>query len=328
MNIALIGYGYWGPNLAKNINRIQTATLYGIAEKSEEKLQKARLEYGNRIKYTKEYMDFVRDPSVEAIAIATPTEYSFQIAMDALEANKHIFIEKPIAVNTERAILIWEKAKEKKRIVHCDHIMLYHPVIKYIKKMLDNDELGDLLYVDISRTNLGPIRRDINALLDLAVHDIAVLDYISGGCEYDNLSVMGETCYGKQETLTFLNIKYPRFISSIKSSWISPVKERKMTVVGTKKMVIFDDVAMVDKLIIYDKGIEVKEGDAYGTYEVQTRIGDVCMPYIPQEDALKNSIEHFIYSAINKKESLSGPESAIRVMKILDDAMGQLKNKR
>jgi predicted dehydrogenase len=326
MNIALIGYGYWGPNLARNINQITSADFYGVSEISDERLQKAKNVYGDKIQYTNDYHDFINDEKVDAVAIATPTEHSFNIAMEALEAGKHVFIEKPIATTVERAEKIAAKAKEKELIVHCDHIMIYHPVIRYIKNMIDTGVLGDILYIDISRTNLGPIRRDINALLDLAVHDIAVIDFLSNSPDFTELSAMGKVCYGKQETLTFLNIKYPDFIASIKSSWISPVKERRTVVAGTKKMAIFDDMAPSDKLIIYDRGFEVNETDEYGEYEVRTRTGDIFMPHIEAEDALRNSLEHFAQCIKQKRESLSGPVQSVKVMKVLEKAIAQLKN--
>ncbi|MCI9278491.1 MAG: Gfo/Idh/MocA family oxidoreductase [Lachnospiraceae bacterium] len=324
MKIALIGFGYWGPNLARNIRSIGDDTLYGISEMNVNRLDTARSIYGDAIKYTTNYMDFLIEKEVDAVAIATQTAYSFQIAIDALEHGKHIFIEKPIASTVERAKIIQEEAMKRNLVVHCDHIMLYHPVIRFIKGMLDCGELGDLMYIDISRINLGPIRQDVNALLDLAVHDIAVIDYLSGGQVANKVSAIGQACFGQQETLTYLTIKYPTFMAHIKSSWVSPIKERRSVFAGTKKMVVFDDVA-ADKLIIYDHGFEVKRSSQYGDYEYKTRLGDIYLPHIPQEDALRNSIEHFIGCVIKGEESLSGTEHSIKVMKILEEALNQIK---
>jgi len=261
---------------------------------------------------------------LEGVVIATPTAVSYQIVMDFLSAGKHVFVEKTIAINAENARNIENKAKEMGLTVHCDHIMLYHPIVRYIKNMIDTGELGELLYIDVSRVNLGPLHKDVNALLDLAVHDIAVIDYLSGGQTVEEMSAMGHTCFGKQETLTYLTIKYEKFIAHIKSSWISPVKERKMLVAGTKKMVIFDDLEM-DKLVIYDRGFDLQMSEEYGEYEYHIRLGDINLPHIQQEDALRNSIEHFVECAEKKEASLSGTESSIRVMEILDEALKKLK---
>lgn len=324
MRIGLIGFGYWGPNLARNIKSFGNNTLYGIAEMNIERLETAKSVYGETIKYTTNYMDFLCEKEIDAVAIATQTAYSFQIAMDALEHGKHIFIEKPIASTVERAKIIQNEARKKGLIVHCDHIMLYHPVIRYVKRMIESGELGDLMYIDISRINLGPIRQDVNALLDLAVHDIAVIDYLSSGQRADKVSAIGQACFGQQETLTYLTIKYPTFMAHIKSSWVSPVKERRSVFAGTRKMAIFDDMA-VDKLIIYDHGFEVKRSSQYGDYEYKTRMGDIYLPHIQQEDALRNSIAHFIECVNEGKESLSGTESSIKVMEILENALNQIK---
>jgi len=325
MKIALIGYGYWGPNLAKNIHSIPTMDLVGICECNKERLAKAKKIYGNSLFYTDDYHVFLEDAAIDAVAIATPTKVSYKIAMNLLEAGKHIFIEKPIASNAREAEDIKMQSEKYKLIVHCDHIMLYHPVIRYIKAMMDADELGDLLYIDISRVNLGPLRQDVNALLDLAVHDIAVINFLSNGEEFDKVSALGQTCYGKQETLTYLTIKYKSFIAHIKSSWISPVKERKTVIAGTKKMVIFDDM-LSDKLAIYDRGFDIQMAEEYGEYEYHIRTGDLYYPHIQQEDALKNSLLHFEKCVKENRESLSGPNSSLKVMRVLDEAMRQLGN--
>lgn len=325
MKVALIGYGYWGPNLARKLNANQDIEFVGICEIDKGKLDKARGVYGDRLIYESDYKKVLDNWALDAVAIAVPTEYSFGIAMATLEAGKHVFIEKPIASTMERAQKLIDKARENKLVIHCDHIMIYHPVIRYIKRMIQKGELGELLYIDITRTNLGPIRSDINAMMDLAVHDVAVINYLADNPDFEELSAMGKVCYGKQETLTFLNIRYNNFIASIKSSWISPVKERRTVIAGTKKMVIFDDAAIDNKLVIYDKGIDIQSSEEYGEYEVHMRLGDIVIPHINSEDALQNSISHFVECIKECKESLSGPEQSIRVMKVLEEASRQLK---
>ncbi len=200
-------------------------------------------------------------------------------------------------------------------------------MVRYIKKMIDNGELGDVIYIDISRINLGPIRKDINAMLDLAVHDIAVIDYLLGGFEPEYLDIVGTKFCGKQENITYLTMKSGEKLVNINSSWISPVKVRTTTIGGTKKMVVFDDLA-INKLKIYDSGIDVIQGEIYGDYEFKTRVGDVFMPHISFEDSLLNSLEHFADCIVKRKESMSGPEQCIRVMKILEWAQNILKSQK
>jgi predicted dehydrogenase len=326
LNIALIGYGYWGPNLARNILEIEGARLLGICEMTASRLDRARFLYGDRVQtYTDNYRELLSNPEIQAVVVATQTEPSYQIIMDALEAGKHCFIEKPIASTVQRAENIKHLAEEKNLIVHCDHIMVYNPIIRYIKNMIDQDELGDLMYVDISRINLGPIRKDVNAMLDLAVHDIAVIDYLSNGRSPIALSALGQVLYGEQESITYLTLKYPTFIAHIKSSWVSPLKERRIMIAGTKKMVIFDDVKLTEKLAIYNHGFDVTSYEEYGNYEVETRTGDIHIPNIRYEDSLKNSVMHFVNGVRHHEQSLTGPTHSIRVMKILEDAMNNLR---
>ena len=325
INVVQVGYGYWGTNVARNLMAARNANLYDICDSRQESLDKARKVYLDTVEYSLEYQKYLDDPRVDAFAVVIQTEPSYQVALDVLAAGKHLFIEKPMASNTKRAEDICRLANEKGRIVHCDHIMVYHPIIRYIKNMVDSGELGDLIYFDVSRINLGPIRMDVNSMLDLAVHDLAVIDYLSGGQEPFHVEAIGEKRYGEQETLTYLTMKYPGFLAHIKSSWISPLKERRVMIGGTKKMLIFDDMRRVDKLTIYDQGIIKKEkGDEYGAYEFKVRTGDILVPFIPHEDALRNSVEHFADCVQSGRPSLSGPEQALRVTKILDAAMDRL----
>jgi predicted dehydrogenase len=325
MNIVQIGYGYWGTNVAKNIMASGNVNLHAICDESDINLKKAKTLYSDAVEYSTDYRQYLSDPKIDAFAVVIQTEPSFQIALDILNAGKHLFIEKPMATNAGRAAQIRDLAEKKGLVVHCDHIMVYHPIIREIKRMYDNGDLGELIYFDISRTNLGPIRMDVNSMLDLAVHDLAIIDWISDGKEPFHIEAIGEKRYGNQETLTYLTMKYPGFLAHVKSSWISPLKERRIVIGGTKKMVIFDDMKVIEKLSIYDQGIiERDKNDEYGHYEFKVRTGNIVIPFINNEDALRNSIEHFVSCVKQGSGSLSGPEQAIRVIKILDQAVSKL----
>lgn len=326
LKVGLIGYGYWGPNLARNLMDIEGVKLKAICETNPSRIQRAKALYNNLIDvYTDDYNLLLLDPEIDLLVIATQTEPSYQIIIESLQAGKHCFVEKPIASTVARAEHIMEVAKKNNRIVHCDHIMVYNPMIRYMKSMLDQGELGDLMYIDISRINLGPIRKDVNAMLDLAVHDIAVIDYLSQGQYPLKMSSLGQVLYGQQESITYLTMKYQSFIAHIKSSWVSPLKERRMMIAGTKKMVIFDDVKLTEKLMIYNHGFDVTSYEEYGHYEVETRTGDIYIPNIKNEDSLKNSVLHFVESVRTGNPSLTGPEHSLRVMKILEEAMNGLR---
>ncbi len=324
INIVQIGYGYWGTNVARNIMQSKETNMVALSDMSQARLNAARTVYASAIPdYTTDYEKYINDPSVDAFALVIQTDPSFEIAKKILKAHKHLFIEKPMASDVARAEELNRLAHENGVVLHVDHIMIYHPIIRYIKRMYEEGALGDLIYFDISRMNLGPIRRDVNAMLDLAVHDLAVIDFISGGKEPYHVEAIGEKHYGSQETLTYLTLKYDGFLAHVKSSWISPIKERRTMIGGTKKMVIFDDMKTMDKLTIFDQGI-IETGEEYGLYEFKARSGDIMIPYIPQEDALRNSIEHFASCAREGRESLSNGEQGIKVIRILEQAKKKL----
>ena len=324
VNIVQIGYGYWGTNVARNIMQSRETNMIALSDAVPSRLTAAENVYGSAIPdYTADYEKYLGDPNVDAFALVIQTEPSFEVARQILKAGKHLFIEKPMASDAARAEELTRLAHENNVILHTDHIMIFHPIIRYIKKMYDDGALGDLIYFDISRMNLGPIRKDVNAMMDLAVHDLAVIDYISGGKEPYHVEAIGEKHYGSQETLTYLTLKYDGFLAHIKSSWISPIKERRTMIGGTKKMVIFDDMKTMDKLTIFDQGI-IETGEEYGAYEFKARSGDITIPYIPQEDALRNSIEHFAGCIRDGQESLANGEQGIKVIRILDRAKGKL----
>lgn len=327
MKIALIGYGYWGPNIAKNLNRTKKAELYGICDMDEINLNKARKLYGDGVKYVKDYHELIDD--VDAFCIALRQDISYPIAQELLAKKKHLFMEKPLATSTEQSLTLGKMSEEYGVTLHVDHIMVFHPIIRYIKGMIDSGELGELLYFDISRMNLGPhIKNDINAMWDLAVHDLAVLDYLCDGKEVKRVNAMGLAHYGKREELTYLTVEYDGGITaSVRSSWLSPLKERRMIVAGTKKMAVFDDMQIDEKLTICDKGIDISNDfEEYGKYEARVRLGDLMMPHIETEDILLNSIEHFIDCVETGKKSITGYEQACRIISILERADKNMKN--
>lgn len=320
MKIALIGYGYWGPNIAKNLARTKKADFYAVCDMDGHNLDRARKLYGDSIKYTTDYHELVGE--VDAFAIALRQDVSYPIALELLEKKKHLFMEKPLATSTVQVDELGRMSEKYGATLHVDHIMVFHPIIRYVKNLIETGGMGDLLYFDISRMNLGPhIKNDINAMWDLAVHDLAVLDYLCGGMEAKRVSSAGLAHYGSSEELTYLTVEYGGVIASVRSSWISPVKERRMIIAGTKKMAIFDDMQLDEKLTICDKGIDISgDFEEYGKYEARVRTGDLQMPHIEAEDILLNSIEHFIDCINEKKESICSYKQAHRVLSILEQA--------
>lgn len=326
MKIALIGYGYWGPNIARNLNKTKKAELYGICDIDERNLNKARKLYGDSVRYANDYHELIE--GADAFCIALRQDASYPLALELLERKKHLFMEKPLATSTEKARALGKLARQNGVVLHVDHVMLFHPIIRYIKRLIDSGELGKLLYFDISRMNLGPhIKNDINAMWDLAVHDLAVLDYLCNGMEAKRVTAAGLAHYGRSEELTYLTVEYDGICASVRSSWISPIKERRMIIAGTKKMVIFDDMRTDEKLAICDKGVDLStDFEEYGRYEARIRLGDIMMPHIETEDILLNSIEHFVDCIREGRESIAGYAQACRVISILEQADRSMKS--
>jgi predicted dehydrogenase len=326
LNIALVGFGYWGPNVAKNLYNHPEISFSYICDKIADRLEKAKSVYVKQVKYTPDYDVILQDKNVDAVALAVETSAHFELAKQAIEAGKHIYIEKPFTSTVAEAMDLKALAERNKKIIHIDHIMMYHSYIQRIKGLYDSGDIGDIVYFDASRMNLGQIKEDVNAMWDLAIHDLSILDYLFNPGWPNVINVIGHKSINKSEVTTFLLLKYGNLIANIKSNWLSPIKERRLIIAGTKKMLVYDDVSMVEKLKIYDSGLISKlDNSDYNTYVVKTRTGDILSPDIEASDALYNSIDHFLECINTGRQSLSNPDQGIRLLKILEAANGQLK---
>ena len=327
VNIALIGYGYWGPNVARNLNANSNFSFQIICDKKIKRLEMAKKIYAESVKYTLDFDEVIADENIEAVALAVETSSHYALAKKALEAGKHVYVEKPFTSNCKEAEELGKLAEEKGKIIHVDHIMVYHPVIKKIKELIDSGKIGDIMYYDCSRINLGQIKNDVNSMWDLSVHDLSIIDYLSNGSVPIDIKVIGEKFYSAKESITFLLLKYKTFIANITASWLSPIKERRLIIAGTKKMIVYDDVDVMNKVIVYDKGFDINKPARdmeYSEYVVKTRSGGATIPQLDQGDALYNSLEHFRQCITKNEKSMTGPEAAVRLLKILEEADKQL----
>lgn len=323
LTFALIGYGYWGPNVARNLYKNKQISFKYICDLKQDRLDLAKELYANDIQYTTQFDEVVADDSVDAICLAVETSAHFDLAKRVIEAGKHLYVEKPFTDNVAQAVELKELAEKKGVTVHVDHIMIYHPAIVKIKEIIDAGDLGDIIYMDCSRMNLGKVKNDVSAMWDLTVHDLSIIDFLSHGAEVKTVKSMGRVIYSTKPSVTFINVDYGSFIANVKANWISPIKERKLIIAGTKKMIVYDDVDVLNKLIVYDKGFDVLSASdpmEYSEFVVKTRSGDAVIPKLEVQDALYNSLEHFRQCILNHTESLSGPDAAIRVLKVLEEA--------
>lgn len=326
IKIALIGYGYWGPNVARNLYKNKEYDFTAICDKKPERLEIANKVYANAVSYIENHKEIMENPEIEAVALAVETSTHYQLAKEALLAGKHVYVEKPFTDNVKEAEELFFIAQERHLKIHVDHIMVYHPVIKKIKEIIDSGDMGELMYFDCSRINLGNIKNDVSSMWDLSVHDLSIIDYLSDGAEPVSVKAMGKRMYSQRESITFLNLDYDSFLANITSSWLSPIKERRLIIAGTKKMLVYDDVDVLNKLIVYDKGFDLEKLDKleYDEFVIKTRMGDAVIPKLEQGDALFNSLEHFRQCIINDTESRTDAKSAIRMLKILEAADREL----
>ena len=331
INIALVGYGYWGPNVARNIYKNTEFKFVSICDKRQDRLDMAKQLYANEIQYTTNFSEVIENKEIQAVALAVETSAHYELAKLALLAGKHVYVEKPFTSTLKEAIELKELAEQKGLLIHVDHIMVYHNAIKKIKEIVDSKEIGEIVCFDCSRLNLGNVKNDVSSMWDLGVHDLSIIDYLTDGQKVQCVEAMGAKQFSKKESVTFLNAQYDTFLANIRSSWLSPIKERKLIIIGTKKMIVYDDVELINKLIVYDKGFDISMDNSNVEYEdfaPKARVGDARIPFVPMGDALYNSLEHFRQCIINGVPSLTDPDAAIRVLEILERADEQLEKKK
>ncbi len=323
LNFALIGYGYWGPNVARNLYKNKNINFKYICDLKQDRLDLAKDLYANDVEYTQHFDDVIADETIDAVCLAVETSAHFELGKRVIESGKNLYVEKPFTDNVVQAVELKELAEKKGVKIHVDHIMIYHPAIMKIKEIIDAGELGDIIYMDLSRMNLGKVKNDVSAMWDLSVHDLAIIDYLSNGAEVKTVKSIGRIIYSTKPSVTFITADYGSFIANIKANWISPIKERKLIIAGTKKMLVYDDVDVLNKLIVYDKGFDVIEASdpmEYSEFVVKTRSGDAVIPRLDVGDALFNSLEHFRQCIVDNHDSMSGPDAAIRVLTVLEEA--------
>ncbi|MGL4484269.1 MAG: Gfo/Idh/MocA family protein, partial [Anaerovoracaceae bacterium] len=221
MQVVLIGYGYWGPNIAKNLSSSNKTELYGICDNDRTKLEKAKAIFGDSVKYFDDYRKVLLDENVQVCAVALRDDIGQTVAKEVLKSKKHLFMEKPMAIDMKDALLLKKLAEENAVKIHVDHVLIYNPVVKIIKSIIDSGELGEVIHFESNRANLGPhIKQDMNAMWDLAVHDLAIIDFLFDGKKPTKIDCAGIKKHSDQEVLTYLTITFDNCIAMVKSSWV------------------------------------------------------------------------------------------------------------
>jgi predicted dehydrogenase len=321
VGIGVVGYGYWGPNLVRNFVNNPSARLVAIADLDPGKLAAcARLYPG--VATTGHYDDLLKNPNIDAIAIATPVRTHYELALAALRAGKHVLVEKPLAQSADLVRHLIDEADRRDLTLMVDHTFLYTPAVQKIRELVKKDELGDVYYYDSTRSSLGLFQSDVNVIWDLAVHDISIIQYILN----QNPVAVSATgsCHvaGSPENMAHITLFFEgSCVAHVSVNWLSPIKVRQTFIGGSKKMIVYDDLEPTEKIKVYDKGITLDglSEDAH-QFRIGYRAGDMWAPNISTKEALQTEIEHFIDCVRNGSQPTSSAASGLQVIEILEAA--------
>jgi predicted dehydrogenase len=322
LRVGVVGLGYWGPNLARNFDALPGCELVWLCDGRPEELERVGAAHP-QARRTTEYGDLLADAELDAVVLATPVPAHAEMAVAALEAGKHCFVEKPLAQSVADAERAVEAARRAGRILMVDHLLEYHPGIERLKEIVDSGELGDIHYLYGNRLNLGQLRTEENALWSLGAHDVAVLLRLAGGEEPVEFAARGESYMSPDvEDVVFAFLRFPSGLTAhLHLSWLDPHKERRFTVVGSKRMATFDDMELERKLTVYDKGFDSKP-EGYGEYI--TRSGDIWHPRVPNGEPLRIAAAHFVACIAEGRAPRSDGESGLRVVRVLEALQQEL----
>jgi predicted dehydrogenase len=328
INIGVIGYGYWGPNLVRNFAELKDARIHSVADLDPKKLELVQRRFP-AVKTTTSFQDMIRDPEVHAIAIATPVSTHFELGMAALKAGKHVWLEKPMTETSLQARQLVAEAEKRKLVLHVDHTFIYTGAVKKMAELTKAGELGKVLYYDSTRVNLGLFQRDVSVISDLAVHDFSILDHLlqeqpvavsAGGINHFP---------GTPENLAYITLFYDSgAIGHVNVSWLAPVKVRTVLIGGAKKMFVYDDLQPSEKLKIYDKGVSFTD-DPAKIYQMRVgyRTGDMWAPKLDESEALRAGAENFISAIETKKTTLTDGRLGLRVVEVIEAATSSMRGR-
>lgn len=327
IKIGLIGCGAWGKNLLRNFANLPGCVLLSCCDENPKQIERLYRNYPE-VKFTQNHKEIIENPNLDAVVISTPPASHFELSKAALLADKDVFVEKPLVLKVKEGEELVKLAEEKKKILMVGHIMEYHAATLKLKEYIDKGELGKIYYLYSTRVNLGKVRDIENALWSFAPHDISMILFLLGK-EPVSVTATGE-CYLQKdkgiEDVAFMTIHFAGGVMAhIHVSWLDPHKDRKLTVVGSKKMAVFDDTQSAEKIWIYDKGVDTRlDYNTYGEY-LSLRFGDILIPKIETTEPLRSECQHFIQCVEKRKTPRSDGRDGLRVLKILDAGERSLK---
>jgi predicted dehydrogenase len=319
--IGVAGLGYWGPNLARNFDEL--AELTWLCDIDPDKLSRFSRRHP-QANLTSRFDDLLDDPQLDAVVVATPVVTHYELARRALAAGKQVFVEKPMALHADEAEELCAMAEERGLVLMPGHLLLYHPAVTKMKELIDSGELGKIRYVYGNRQNLGKFRTDENALGSLGAHDLSVILHLVGE-DPSEVWARGESyVHPPVEDVVFCFLRFPSGkLAHMHLSWLDPQKIRRMTVVGSKKMAVFDDMELERKITVYDKGEEPPPLGTYG--EWQTRTGDIYVPKVPSDEPLRLECQHFLELVRGNGDVLSAARDGVAVVRALEQLQNSLE---
>lgn len=326
MNFGVIGYGYWGPNIVRNLTTIEDSKVLTIADLDPSAQERARKAYPG-IKITSDAMDVILSTDIDAVAIVSPVWTHFELAKAALENGKHVFVEKPLTSNSAQGEELIDLAQKKNLLIMVDHTFLFTGAVRKISELLDQEALGKLYYYDSTRVNLGLFQHDINVLWDLAPHDLAIIDYLVKATP-EAVVATGQKHLNGHEDIAFMTLYFPdKVIAHINVNWLSPVKVRTTLIGGEKKMLVWNDLEADEKLRVYDRGVNITSQEGVYDLLVHYRSGDMWAPKVEQGEALRRELTYFVDCVSSGHEPFNDGRSGLRVVKMLEAASESLEKR-
>jgi predicted dehydrogenase len=325
LGVGVIGYGYWGPNIVRNFTMVKGSKVISVCDVDPQALVKAKDLYPH-LRVTADVQEIIKAKDIDVVAIITPVSSHYELAKQALENGKHIFVEKPFTETTEEAKELIALANKTKRKIMVDHTFLFTGAVRKIKELMDTRELGELYYYDSTRVSLGLFQHDVNVVWDLAPHDFSIMDY----CLDKNpiaITANGSNHFGQGgEDIAFITVYYDNnLIAHLNLNWLSPVKVRTIHIAGQKKMLVWDDLEADEKIKIYDKGVNMENREGLYKLWVDYRSGDMWSPKLERTEALQREIQYFVDCVLNDQIPFNDGEAGLRVVKMLLAADASLR---
>jgi predicted dehydrogenase len=319
VRVGVIGYGYWGPNIVRNLHGLDACEVVAVCDKSTKALARAQKTYPG-VQMTTDFDDILKSPDIDAVAVITPVWTHYDLAKKALENGKHVFVEKPFTSNSQQAQELIELAARRNVRIMVDHTFLFSGAVRKIREVIDAGTLGPLYYFDSTRVNLGLFQHDVSVVWDLAPHDLSVMDYVMGVPPEAVVSTGAKHLNGHAD-MAFITVYFPdEIIAHVNVNWLSPVKVRTTLIGGKDKMLVWNDLEADEKIKIYDKGVQMTSREGVYDLLVSYRSGDVWAPKVEQTEALKVELGYFLDCINNNETPINDGEAGLRIVRLLEAA--------